>query len=256
MSETLELALLVARRNWIVYKRDFVANVSPTVADPLFFIFSLGFGLGAFIPEVEGRSYLQFLAPGLIMITALMTSFFECSYGFYVRLTYEKVYQAMLTTRVGPAEVLLGEFIWVAGKGALMSLGVALVFACFGTVENPLTLPLIMWAGALVAVGLGAVGLMASAWCRNINQFQTVYAFVISPLFFFSGVFFPLEKLPRPAYWIVNLSPLAHGVKLSQAIFWNEGLPQALLLRSSVMIVQSLILGAIAWKAVSRKLSN
>jgi lipooligosaccharide transport system permease protein len=254
MIETLSLSLQVARRNWVVYKRDLVANVSPSVADPLFFIFSLGFGLGAFVPGVGGRSYLQFLAPGLVMTTALMTSFFESSYGFFVRMTYENVYKAMLTTRVGPREVILGEFIWLAAKGAGMSLIVALVFAGFGTMADLRLLPVVLWAGCLVALGLGAIGLLASAWVPNINQFQTVYSFLISPLFFFSGIFFPLESLPAAARWVIWAFPLAHGVKICQAAFWAQDVVSALLVHSAALLAQTALLGWLAWRATSRKL--
>lgn len=256
MTETLALSWLVVRRNWIVYKRDFLANISPTLADPLFFIFSLGLGLGAFIPEVEGRSYLAFLAPGLCMSTAMMTSFFECSYGFYVRLTYENVYKAMLTTRVGPVEVILGEFMWVALKGAVMSLGVGCVFAAFGAVTDLRLLPLVAWGGALLAVSLGAIGLLASALCRDINQFQTVYAFVVAPLFFFSGIFFPLHRTPAFAKFVALLLPLSHGVRLAQGVFWAQDVGRTVLVESAVMAVQALVLGALAWRAIARKLSS
>jgi len=256
MLESISLSWHITRRNWTVYKKDFIANISPTFADPLFFILSLGFGLGAFIPQVGGRTYLQFLAPGLAVSTAMMTSFFETSYGFYVRMTFENVYKAMLTTPINPREVLVGEFIWVALKGACMCLGVTLVFVAFGLVNDLRLLPLALWIGALVALGCGAIGLLASSYVRNINQFQTVYSFFISPLFFFSGIFFPIEQLPAPALWIAYAFPLAHGVKLAQAIYWNVNVGEALVVHSAALIAQAAILGVLAVRSMSRKLTN
>ena len=256
MLESFWLSLHITRRNWTVYKKDFIANISPTFADPLFFILSLGIGLGAFIPQVGGRSYLAFLAPGIAVSTALMTSFFETSYGFYVRMAYENVYKAMLTTPIGPREVLWGEYIWVAVKGALMILGVSLIFVAFGQVSNLALLPLIMWIGALVALGCGSLGLIAAAYVRNINQFQSVYSFFISPLFFFSGIFFPLDQMPAAAQWVAYAFPLAHGVKMAQAVYWNENVAHTLLVHSGIILLQSAVLAAIASRAIHHKLTN
>lgn len=256
MLESIWLSLHVTRRNWTVYKKDFVANISPTFADPLFFILSLGFGLGAFIPSVDGRSYLQFLAPGLAVSTALMTSFFESSYGFFVRMTYENVYKAMLTTPIGPREVVIGEYFWVAIKGAIMIVGVSFVFIAFGLMSNLALLPLMLWIGAIVALGCGSLGLLASAYVRNINQFQSVYSFFISPLFFFSGIFFPLEQMPAAAQAVAYLFPLAHGVKMAQAVYWNENVAHALLVHSAAILVQTALLAIWAYYAIRKKLTN
>lgn len=256
MLESIWLSFHVTRRNWTVYKKDFVANISPTFADPLFFILSLGFGLGAFIPGVGGRSYLEFLAPGLAVSTALMTAFFESSYGFYVRMSFENVYKAMLTTPIGAREVVLGEYIWVALKGALMIIGVSLVFICFGLMKNLALLPLMLWIGATVALGCGSLGLLASAYVKNINQFQSVYSFFISPLFFFSGIFFPLEQMPAAAQWVAYMFPLAHGVKMAQAVYWNENVAYALLVHSAAILAQSAVLSIWAARAIGKKLTN
>ncbi|MFN9068817.1 MAG: ABC transporter permease, partial [Bdellovibrionales bacterium] len=149
------MSWLVSHRNWTVYKKDFISNTSPTLADPALILVSLGLGLGGFVAEIQGRTYMEFLAPGLAVATALFTSFFESSYGFYVRMTYENVFKAMLTTPIGAAEVVLGELIWVGLKGALMAVGVSLVLAAFGLMSNLWLLPLTALVGFLVAVPCG-----------------------------------------------------------------------------------------------------
>jgi lipooligosaccharide transport system permease protein len=110
---SLQLAWHVVVRNWVVYRKDFLANISPTLADPALMMASLGMGLSPFIGHIDGLTYAQYLAPGLVAITALFTAFFECSYGFYVRMTFESVFKAMLTTPIGVREVVIGEFLWV-----------------------------------------------------------------------------------------------------------------------------------------------
>src|SRR5687767_5827475 len=108
-SSTLQLAWHVVVRNWTVYRKDFLANISPTLADPALVLASLGMGLSPFIGQIDGHSYAQFLAPGMVATTALFTAFFECSYGFYVRMTFEAVFKAMLTTPIGVREIVIGE---------------------------------------------------------------------------------------------------------------------------------------------------
>ena len=79
--ESFKLCLHITHRNWTVYKKDLVANISPTVADPALILVSLGLGLGAYLTNIEGMSYMKFLAPGLTVATALFTSFFESSHA-------------------------------------------------------------------------------------------------------------------------------------------------------------------------------
>src|SRR4029077_8910418 len=95
------LAWQVVLRNWVVYRKDLLANISPTLADTALMMTALGLGLSPFIGKIEGLTYAQYLAPGMVATTALFTAFFECSYGFYVRMTFESVFKAMLTTPIG-----------------------------------------------------------------------------------------------------------------------------------------------------------
>jgi lipooligosaccharide transport system permease protein len=251
---TLKLSYLVSHRNWTVYKKDFISNTSPTLADPALILVSLGLGLGGFVAQIDGRTYMQFLAPGLTVATALFTSFFESSYGFYVRMTYENVFKAMLTTPIGAIEVVLGELFWVGLKGALMAFGVAVVLAACGLMANPLLIPLAALVGFLVAVPCGAIGLLATGLVKNINQFQTVYSFLIAPMFYLSGIFFPFQQVNVWIRYLAEIFPLVHGVELAQAIFWNENLGSALLQNTAILGLQSLIYGGCAFYVIRKKL--
>lgn len=242
MIESLRLGFQVVVRNWTVYRKDFIANISPTVADPAFILLAFGFGLGPFIQEVEGMSYMRFLAPGMIATTAFFTAFFECSYGFFVRLTFESVFKAMLTTPIGPREVLIGEFLWVFLKGAFMALGVGAVLAIFGLVPWP-ALPLLFLIGGLLAVPCGAMGLVASGYVANINQFQTVYSFLISPLYFLSGTFFPVQATHPLFVALIQISPFYHGVQLMQMAVWQRLDAGKVLYHLAVLLLFTLLLG-------------
>ncbi|HXH75611.1 MAG TPA: ABC transporter permease [Bacteriovoracaceae bacterium] len=254
MLESLKLCLHITRRNWMVYRKDLVANISPTVADPALIMVSLGLGLGAYVTDVEGMSYMQYLAPGLTVATALFTSFFETSYGFFVRMNFENVFQAMLTTPIGVREVVLGEMIWVGLKGAVMSLGVAIVLSFFGLMVNPWLLPGFALVGFLVALPCGAMGLLATAMVNNINQFQTVYSFVIAPLYFLSGIFFPISQMAGPVRIVAEFFPLIHAVRIAQALFWDKGIMQAFAYSGSILVIQSLVFCSIAYFKIRKKL--
>ncbi len=254
MLESLKLCFHITRRNWIVYKKDLIANISPTVADPALVLVSLGLGLGAYVSEVQGMSYIQFMAPGLTVATALFTSFFESSYGFYVRMTYENVFKAMLTTPIGVAEVIFGELIWVGLKGAVMAVGVAVVLALFGLMRDPWWIPGLSVVGFLVAVPCGAMGLLATALVRNINQFQTVYSFIIAPLYFLSGIFFPIDEMASSVRLAAEFFPLIHGVRLAQALFWDTAIIETFIWSGGILMVQTVVLSAAGFYMIRRKL--
>lgn len=256
MLNTLNLSLQIVKRNWWVYRKDFVANVSPTVTDPIFFLIFLGLGLGSMVQVINGHSYLEFLGPGLVVMTALYTAFFETSYGFYVRMAFENVFKAMLTTPIGVNEIIIGEFIWVSLKGALMVVAVSLVWACLGLAENLWLFFLLPIVGILVALSCGAMGLIAAALVKNINQFQSVYSFIISPLTFMSGVFYPVESMPYAAQITAKILPLYHAVEMSRAIFWNEKVVESFLIHGGVLVVYSLVLCSISYKLLKRKLET
>ena len=77
MLEIWKLSFLVTVRHWRIYRKQLFSNISPTVADPLFFVLAFSYGLGSHMDFVENRAYAQFLAPGLAMTAAMFTSFFE-----------------------------------------------------------------------------------------------------------------------------------------------------------------------------------
>jgi lipooligosaccharide transport system permease protein len=250
---SLRLAWHVVVRNWTVYRKDFLANISPTLADPALMMTALGMGLSPFIGQIHGLSYAQYLAPGMIATTALFTAFFECSYGFYVRMTFESVFKAMLTTPIGVREVVVGEFLWVFIRAALMAAGVGLVLAVMGLLSNPFVLLIIPFIGGLLAVPCGAIGLLAAAHVRNINQFQTVYSFLIAPIFYLSGVFFPLGGRPLLEA-IVQLSPFHHGVRLLQMAVWGTWNSSDVLYHMGTLVTFAAGLGLWAHGSIKKKL--
>jgi len=254
MTDSLKLAWLVTTRHWKVYRKYFWSNILPTVIEPCFFILSLGIGMAAFVGKIDGLSYATFMGPGLAMSAAMFTAFFESSYGFYVRLTMDGVYKAMFTTPVGPRDVILGELIWVSLKGAVMSLVVSLIFIAFGFLHLTPNLLGIMLVGFFVGTSCGCMGLISAATIKNISQFQTVYALVISPLFFFSGNLFPIDRMPTGFVIVAHFSPLYHGVFLAQELLWERVDTAVFATHFAELLVLTVILVAFAYRKVYDKL--
>ncbi len=253
--QSFRLAWHVVVRNWMVYRKDFLANISPTLADPALILGSLGMGLSGYVGQINGMSYAQFLAPGMIATTALFTSFFESSYGFYVRMTFESVFKAMLTTPIGVREVVLGEFLWVFVRAGLMGFGVSLVLLVFGLLPNPWSILVCPVIAGFLSLPCAAIGLLAASWVRNINQFQTVYSFLIAPIFYLSGVFFPVAEKSALGV-IVQFSPFFHGVKLIQFTVWGDFPLREMLWHGSMLVAFTGLMCGLSFKRIGRKLMS
>ena len=253
--ETFLLAWHVVVRNWTVYRKDFLANISPTLADPALMLTALGMGLSPFIGQIAGLSYAQYLAPGMVATTVLFTAFFECSYGFYVRMTFESVYKAMLTTPIGAKEVVLGEYLWVSLRAGMMASGVGIVLLFFGLLENWSAVFLFPLIGGFLAIPCGAIGLLAAGSVRNINQFQSVYSFLIAPMFFLSGIFFPLENAPVLRL-VSQISPFYHGVRLLQMSAWGRPVWTEALWHLAMLVVFTAVLGTWSNLLIRKKLTT
>jgi lipooligosaccharide transport system permease protein len=112
MSVSPPYALAVWRRNAALYRRTWKWNILPNFFEPVFYLFSIGIGVGAYVSEMGGMTYIQFLAPGLVCVAAMNGASFEVTYNIYVRLIFEKAYDAMMTTPIEPDDVLAGEVLW------------------------------------------------------------------------------------------------------------------------------------------------
>lgn len=253
MLEFWRLGWKVAMRHFAVYRKNFFSNILPTLVDPAFYLIVFGYWLGSRVTSIEGMSYDRYLAPGMVLTTCLYTAFFEASYGFFVRLEFQSIYRAMVTTPVGPREILLGEFIWIALKGGVMASAVAVVLCLLGVVQ-PTYLFLVPFLGALTGVGCGAIGLLAAGLVRNIDQFQTVYALVISPMFFVSGIFFPIEQLAPWIQRVCFLSPLYHGVRMGQAALWETDVARVWLVHGGSLLALAAVIVFVAVKKAYPKL--
>ncbi len=222
MSVSLPYALAVWRRNLALYRRTWKLNLLPNFFEPLLYLVSVGVGVGAYISEMGGTSYVAFLAPGLVAVAAMNGASFEVTYNAFVRMNFEKTYESMLTTPIQPADVLAGEVLWAVTRALIYGGIFWLVIAMLGLAPLPwslLAVPLVPLTGLLFA----AIGIAFSLRIPSIDLFSFYFTLFITPLFLFSDIFFPLqERLSGAWLWLAEALPLLHPVRLVRAAFRGE----------------------------------
>ena len=219
MSVSLPYALAVWRRNATMYKRTWKWNILPNFFEPVLYLFSIGVGVGAYISDMGGTSYIAFLAPGLVCVAAMNGASFEVTYNIYVRLVFEKTYDAMLTTPIEPDDVLAGEVLWAVTRSGVYGGCFFVVLTLFGLAPMPSSLCVIL---VIPITGLlfAAIGMLFSLRIQNIDMFSFYFTLFLTPLFLFSDVFFPLEERLSGAWlWLAEVLPLLHPVRLARAAF-------------------------------------
>ncbi len=233
-------------RHMRVYTKNIFSNALPPFIEPLIFLAGIGLGLGAFITRMQGMPYIEFLATGLLATAAMFTSAFEMTFGTYIRLEFDKIYDGMLGTPLTAADLMLGEILWCGTKGAFFTACVMVVTTAFGALPFGW-----VWLAPLVGFGTGvmfaALALLVTTIVDNINNFNFFFSGLISPMFFFCGVVFPLSKLPDWLKPVAEILPLTHPVRLIRGI--NSGLEWINLWDFAYMLLFS---GLVGWWAVAR----
>jgi lipooligosaccharide transport system permease protein len=205
-----------------MYRRTWKWNILPNFFEPVFYLFSIGIGVGAYISEMGGTSYLAFIAPGLVCVAAMNGASFEVTYNIYVRLVFEKTYDAMLTTPIEPDDILAGEILWAVTRACVYGGCFFFVLLLFGLAPLPLSLGVI-FVIPITGLLFAAIGMVFSLRIPNIDMFSFYFTLFLTPLFLFSDVFFPLkERLAGGWLWVAEALPLLHSVRLARASFTGK----------------------------------
>jgi lipooligosaccharide transport system permease protein len=205
-----------------VYTKTLFSNALPPFLEPLIFLVGIGFGLGAFVPTMAGIPYVSFLAAGILVTSSMYTAAFEMSYGTYIRMVFDKVYDGMLGAPVSADDLMIGEILWCGTKGAVFSFSVLLVCLLFGALSPGwiLAAPLV---GFLTGLMFAVLSLLITTLVDNLDNFNFYFTGLLSPMFFFSGVVFPLESLPRFLLPVAEILPLTHCVRLVRGFSAGPG---------------------------------
>ncbi len=239
-------------RHFRVYTKHLLSNGLPPFLEPLIFLAGIGLGMSKYIDTMAGMPYITFLATGLPITAAMFTAAFECSYGTFIRLQFDHVYEGMLAAPLSARDILVGEILWAGSKGVFFSFAVICMVGIFGLVPFPwsLTTPVI---GFFTGIIFASLSLLITSFVKNINHFNFYFTGFLSPMFFFSGVVFPLENLPPALRPVAEVFPLTHVVRLCRSL--DFGLLQfSLLLDFLFIIAFTGIAGAIAIKRLEKRL--
>ncbi|MEM2082801.1 MAG: ABC transporter permease [Candidatus Bathyarchaeia archaeon] len=215
----------VSYRVWKVWMRDrdvFMKTVKVNFLlpflEPILYLLGMGFGLGLYVKEVDGMPYAAFIAPALVSISMMNASFFECTYSSFVRMYYQKTFDAIISTPLNLDEVILGEILWGSTKSLInTSLMLPALFA-LQLIKLPDSLLLIPFS-LLVGLVFSAIAMCFTAISPTIDSFNYPTFLFITPMFLFSGTFFPLSALPDPIRLASQIFfPLTHAVLISRGL--------------------------------------
>ena len=183
------------------------------LADPMFYMLGLGFGLGSLLPEVNGIPYITFLAAGTVCYSTMNSATFEALYSAFSRLHVQKTWDAILNTPMSLDDIVLAEALWAASKSVLSGLAILVIIWVLGFSRSPLTLWIIPLT-VLIGLAFGSLGLVMTALAPSYDFFMYYFTLVITPMVLLCGVFFPVAQLPPLLQSVSAVLPLTHAIDL------------------------------------------
>ncbi|MDD5082979.1 MAG: ABC transporter permease [Dehalococcoidales bacterium] len=218
----------VWQRHFDVLLRMWHAEVPGYLAEPIIILLTMGLGLGAYIGVVDGQKYIEFIVPGVIASYAMFSATFECTYGSFTRMEYQKTYDAIMATPLNVEDIIAGEIFWGATRSCFTSIIILLIATVFRLVHSPWAL-LIPVLSFLHGIMFSSIALFFTSMVPSIYSFGYYFSLFITPMFYLSGVFFPLAAFPdlvRNLSWIAPLTPVVY---LTRALISGQFYPQLLL---------------------------
>jgi lipooligosaccharide transport system permease protein len=252
-------AFRVWQRNVTIFRKYWKSIMAPNFVEPLLYLAALGLGLGAFIQQggINGQSYIQYIAPGLLASNAMFAASFESTFNTFVKLKIDRIYDAIITTPVNAEDVVAGEYLWAGTRAALYGTGFLAVLTVLGYAFGE---PLITsWWALLIPPMLLIIGIMFSVMgtlftslIERIDLYSYYFTLVVTPLFLFSGIFFPVEDFPAPVPQIAWFTPLYHAVNVCRGL--AAGPSPAVLVDVAWIVVFTLVLSLLPVQIMRRRL--
>ncbi|MDP2931946.1 MAG: ABC transporter permease [Chloroflexota bacterium] len=229
----------VWQRNRDVFFKLWRPEITGFVVEPIIIILTMGLGLGAFIGSIGQESYIQFIAPGIIASYAMFSATFECTYGSFVRMEYQKTYDAIIATPLNVEDVIVGEIFWGATRALMTGTAITIIAAIFGLVSSPWAL-LIPPLSFLQGLMFGSIALFFTSMTPAIYSFNYFFTLFVTPMSFFSGVYFPLDQFPQIVQtisWVLPLTPVTYLTRALVSGNIHPGLLWSLLLIVGIGVV-------------------
>jgi len=210
-------AFAVWRRNAVVFTKLWKGALWPQFLDPLFYLLALGFGLGTYIASINGVPYKEFIGPGLVASAAMWAASFETTYNVYLRMNETRLYDNILSTPVEVPDLVAGDLAWSSTRAALYGTSFLIVVAAFGLVGSwwaVLIPPLVLIGGLCFSV----IGYTFTALIPKIDFYSYFFTLGVTPMFLFSGIFFPFNQLPDWVGVVAWFMPLYHLVEITRGL--------------------------------------
>ncbi|XNQ55060.1 ABC transporter permease [Agrococcus sp. 1P02AA] len=199
---------VMARTNWVVVLTGFF--------EPVFYLLSMGIGLGALIGTVEFAGtdvpYAAYIAPALMAVSAMNGAVYDSTMNVFFKMRHAKLYQQMLSTSLGPLDVALGEIVLALFRGLLYACGFMAVTTLMG-LNLSWTAVLAIPAALVIAFGFASFGMAVTSYMKTFQHLDYVF-FLMAPMFMLSATFFPIEVYPQGMQWVIQALPLWHGVDM------------------------------------------
>ena len=215
----------VWQRNRDVVFRLWFTELAPPLLVPLMVIAALGLGLGVFVDLDGGQDYIEFLTPGILALFPMLWAMFECGWGAYGRMNMQGIYDAVVATPLNVEDVIAGEIFWGATRATFQAVHIfiaALLFTpAYGLIDSPLAL-LVIPLAFLTGVLFGAMAMCFTSIAPSMSAYNFLWAFVINPMFWFGGAFYPLERLPDGLQVLAQFIPLTHVVEINRGLIEGQ----------------------------------
>jgi lipooligosaccharide transport system permease protein len=243
----------VWQRNRDVFFRLWHSEAPGFVVEPIIILLAMGLGLGAYVGLVDGQRYIEFVAPGIIASYAMFSASFECTYGSFVRMEYQKTYDAIIATPLNVEDVTAGEIFWGATRSFMTGTIILAIAAAFQLVSSPwaLVIPALAF---LEGIMFASIAISFTSVAPAIYTFNYYFTLFITPMFFFSGVFFPLSSFPEIVQILSWIAPLTPVVRLTRALINGEFHPD-LLRALAIIIVLTALFFCISLVTMRRRLT-
>ena len=243
----------VWQRNGDVFRTVWKPELPGIIVEPVIIILAMGAGLGGYVGLVDGQSYIEFIVPGIISNYAMYSATFECTYGSFIRMEYQKTYDAIISTPLNIQDVIAGEIFWGATRSFITGIAVLIVSSAFQLVHSPwaVLVPVVVFLEGLLFASLS---MFFTSLVPTIYSFNYYFTLFITPMFFFSGVFFPLDSFPKIVQDLSWIAPLTPVVRLNRALI-NGDVSSFMFLMLGMILVEIVIFFTISMLSMKRRLT-
>jgi len=229
----------VWQRNLMVWRKLAIASVLGNIADPMLYMLAIGYGIGAYIPEMNGMKYIAFVGTGMVCQSAMFTASFEGMYSAFSRMFMQRTWDAIINTPMSLDDVVFAEWIWCATKSVISVTAILLVILLLGYGQSGLAV-WILPLGFMIGLCFGAFGLIMNALAPGYDFFTYFFTLVLTPMLLLSGVFFPVEQMPAALQAVANALPLKHAIDIARPLLLGH-IPDRLALHLSVLAVYAAV---------------